>query len=248
LRQEGEYLLCRNEGCPARVEGRIRNWIDAVGALEWGDKLVHTLVAKRIVREPVDLYRLTVDDIAALDRHGKKSAEKALGELRARLPLRLPTFLAALGIEGFSTQTARLLVSAGFAELPRLLAATPKELAEIPGLGEIKARLVTDGLESRRAEIARLVEAGLGPVSGEAAGRLDGKSFCMTGKQSRPRNELERLIEDNGGRVLSGVTKDLDFLIIDDLASTSSKATKARKYGTKLIGEDDLVAMIEGRS
>jgi len=244
LRQEGEYLLCREDACAARVEGRIRNWIDAVGALEWGDKLVHTLVEKGLVREPVDLYRLTVDDIAALERHGKKSAENALAQLRARLPLRLPTFLAALGIEGFSTQTARLLVSAGYKDLDLLLAATVASLAAIAGLGEIKARMIVEGLAARAPEISRLRDAGLGPVTAEAAGPLDGKSFCMTGKQRRPRKELEVLIEQHGGRVLNGVTKDLDFLIIDDPGSTSSKAEKARKYGTKLIDEDAFLALL----
>ena len=244
LRPEGEYLLCREDSCPARVEGRIRNWIDAVGALEWGDKLVHTLVGQGLVREPFDLYKLTVDDLASLDRHGKKSAANALGQLRSRLPLRLPTFLAALGIEGFSTQTARLLVSAGYNDLERLLSATAAELALIDGLGDIKARMVVEGLAARASEIERLREAGLGPLASEAVGPLDGKSFCMTGTQRRPRRELEVLIEEHGGRMMTGVTKELDYLIIDDLASTSSKAVKARKYGTRLIGEEDLNAMI----
>lgn len=246
LKHEGEYLLCREDACPARVEGRIRNWIDAVGALEWGDKLVATLVERDLVREPLDLYRLTVDDIAALDRHGRKSADNALSQLKSRLPLRLPTFLAALGIEGFSTQTARLLVGAGWNDLDRLRSATVKELAAVAGLGEIKARGIVEGLDARAAEIARLVAEGLGPVQGDSAGPLDGKSFCMTGKQSRPRKELEALIEDHGGRVMSGVTKDLDYLIIDDLASSSSKAVKARKYGTKLIGEQELFDLLGG--
>ncbi len=244
LRQEGEYLLCREDSCAARVEGRIRTWVDAVGALEWGDKLVHALVANGLVREPADLYRLTVDDLVKLERQGKKSAENALKQLRSRLPLRLPTFLAALGIEGFSTQTARLLVSAGYHDLGRLLAADATALAAIGGLGELKARRIVDGLLARGPELERLREANLGPVASEVAGPLDGKSFCMTGKQRRPRKELDALIEDNGGRLLSGVTKELDYLIIDDPDSTSSKAEKARKYGTRLIREEDLLAML----
>jgi DNA ligase (NAD+) len=244
LRQEGEYLLCRSDECPARVEGRIHNWIDAVGALEWGDKLIHTLVAKGMVREPVDLYRLSIDDIASLDRHGQKSADNALTQLRSRVPLKLPTFLAALGIEGFSTQTARLLVSSGYNDIDRLLAADELQLAAVAGLGEIKARNIVLGLRARAAEIERLRAAGIGPVPLEQAGALEGKSFCITGQQSRPRKAIAQLIEQHGGRVLSGVTKDLDFLIIDDLASTSTKAVKARKYGTKLIGEAELMAML----
>ncbi len=245
LTLEGEYLMCRNAVCPALVEGRIHNWIDAIGALEWGDKLVATVVEKGLVKEPLDLYRLSVDDIANLERHGQKSAENALGQLTSRLPLKLETFLAALGIEGFSTQTARLVVMAGLDHIDDLLAASEEELAAIKGLGELKAKAIVAGLEARRDEIARLRAFGIEPVSVADAGPLGGKSFCITGTHSRPRKELVQLIEDAGGRVVSSVTKELHYLIIADPSSTSSKATKARRYGTELIDEATLLSMIE---
>jgi DNA ligase (NAD+) len=243
---EGEYLLCRNATCPALVEGRIHNWIDAIGALEWGDKLVEQVVEEGLVREPLDLYRLTVKDIAELERRGEKSAQKCLAELQARLPLTLPVFLAALGIEGFAIQTARLLASAGYTTIDAVLAATEDDLARVPGLGAIKARSIVRGLASRRDEIARLRAFGLEPVPPERAGVLAGKTFAFTGGATRPRGELTRLVEDAGGRVLGGVTKELQYLVIADPTSTSSKAEKARKLGTKLITEDELVAMAEG--
>jgi len=243
---EGEYLMCRNAECPALVEGRIHNWIDAVGALEWGDKLVATVVEKGLVTEPLDLYKLKVDDIASLERHGKKSAENALGQLQSRLPLKLETFLAALGIEGFSTQTARLLVQAGFDHIDAVLEASEEELAAVKGLGELKAKAIRSGLDARREEIARLRDFGLEPVSVEDAGPLANKSFCITGTHSRPRKELVQMIEGAGGRVSSTVTKELDYLVIADPSSTSSKANKARRYGTELIDEATLVGMIEG--
>lgn len=243
---EGEYLMCRNAACPALVEGRIHNWIDAIGALEWGDKLVATVVEKGLVKEPLDLYRLNVEDIANLDRHGEKSAQNALGQLTSRLPLKLETFLAALGIEGFSTQTARLVVQAGFDQIDDVLAAGVEELAAVKGLGELKAKAIVTGLDARRDEIARLRAFGIEPVSVADAGPLGGKSFCITGSHSRPRKELVQLIEDAGGRVVSSVTKELHFLIIADPSSTSSKATKARRYGTELIDEATLLSMIEG--
>jgi len=246
LEVDGEYLLCRNDDCPARVEGRIHNWIDAVGALEWGDKLIATLVAKEMVREPLDLYRLKVDDIAGLERHGMKSAQNALDQLRRKLPLTLDTFLTALGIEKFSTQTARLIVNAGYDDLDKLFAATVEELAAIKGLGDIKAQNIVEGLARRREEIDRLREGGIQPVVGEAAGPLAGKTFAITGTHDRPRKELVALIEDHGGRVLSGVTKELDYLVIADPRSTSSKAQKARRYETTLIDADGLAALVEG--
>ncbi len=244
LQIEGEYLMCRNPQCSALIEGRIHNWIDAIGALEWGDKLIATLVAKGAVQEPLDLYRLTVSDIARLERHGEKSAQNALEQLHARLPLQLPVFLAALGIEGFSTQTARLVVSAGFDTIEAVLSASEPELAAIGGLGDIKARQVVGGLQVREAEIARLRAGGIEPVAVDDAGPLAGKTFCITGSHSRPRKQLAQLIEEAGGRVQSGVSKDLHYLLIADPASTSSKAVKARRYGTQLIAEDDLVALV----
>jgi DNA ligase (NAD+) len=248
LEREGEYLMCRNAACSALIEGRIHNWIDAIGVLEWGDKLIATLVEKRLVREPLDLYRLSVDTIASLDRHGRKSAQNALDQLHARLPLRLETFLSALGIEGFSTQTARLLVQAGFHDIDAVMAAREDELAAIVGLGAIKARNIVQGLASRAPEIARLRAGGLEPVSQAPAGPLAGKSFCITGSHSRPRKELVQLIEGAGGRVSSSASKELDYLLIADPDSTSSKAKKARSLGTALIDEAALLRLIGGEA
>jgi DNA ligase (NAD+) len=244
---EGEYLLCRNSACTALIEGRIQNWIDAIGALEWGDKLIEQIVAAKLVREPLDLYKLKVKDIADLDRRGEKSATKCLEQLKSRLPLALPTFLAALGIEGFAIQTARLLVSAGYTRIEKVLGATEDELAAIPGLGSIKAANIVRGLRARGDEIQRLLDGGIEPVAPEAEGPLAGLTFCFTGAASRSRGELTHLVESNGGRVLNAVTKELNYLVIADVASTSSKAVKARKYGTKLITEDDLDKLIAER-
>ncbi len=245
LRVDGEYLLCTNRSCEALLQGRIKNWIKAVGALEWGDKLVATLVDKEMVREPLDLYKLTVADIASLERHGEKSASNALEELHRRRPLRLETFLAALGIPGFAARTASLVVRAGYDDLDRLLTATVEELAAIDGLGEIKAQNIVDGLAARAEEIERLRAWGLSPVAGRSAGTLGGKSFCITGSLTRPRKELEVMIADAGGQMSTSVTKDLDYLVIADPGSRSSKAEKARRYGTTLIDEETLLRMIE---
>ncbi len=165
-------------------------------------------------------------------------------QIRSRLPLTLPVFLSGLGIEGFAIQTARLLVTAGYTTLDKLLAATAEDLAAIPGLGAIKAASIVRGLASRKDEIQRLLDAGVVPVPPEAAGPLAGLSFCFTGSATRPRGELTHEVESRGGRVLGSVTKELTYLVIADVNSTSSKAEKARKLGTKLIDEDQMMALI----
>jgi DNA ligase (NAD+) len=241
---EGEYLVCRNTSCTAIVEGRIKTWVGAIGAMEWGEKLVEQLVEAKLVREPVDLYKLTWEQIAGLDRRGEKSAKKCLQELHSRLPLTLPVFIAALGMDNFALQTAKLLVSAGYKTIDAMLGANEADLAAINGLGPIKAASIVRGLSARRDEIQRLRDGGIEPVTPDEQGPLAGISFCFTGSSSRPRNELTQLVESKGGRVLASVTKELNYLVIADPASTSSKAVKARKYGTKLITEEELDQLI----
>jgi DNA ligase (NAD+) len=247
LSVEGEYLVCRNTTCRAVVEGRIQNWVGAVGALEWGDKLIEQLVEARLVGEPADLYKLTWQQIAALDRRGEKSAKKSLGELTSRLPLTLPVFIAALGMDNFALQTARLLVAAGYDTIDKLLAAREADLASITGLGPIKAASIVRGLASRKDEIQRLLAAGIVPVTPQEAGPLSGLTFCFTGTSTRPRAELTELVESRGGRVLAAVTKELQYLVIADPSSTSSKAVKAKKLGTKLITEEQLMELIAAK-
>ncbi len=244
---EGEYLVCRNTACRAIIEGRIQNWVGTIGALEWGDKLVEQLVEAKLVKEPADLYKLTWGQIAALDRRGEKSAKKCLQELHSRLPLTLPVFIAALGMDNFALQTARLLISAGYDTIEKLLAAKQDELAAISGLGSIKAASIVKGLASRKDEIQRLLDAGIVPVTPKEEGPLAGLTFCFTGTSTKPRAELTALVEGKGGKVLASVTKELHYLVIADPASTSSKAVKARKLGTKLITEEGLDELIAER-
>lgn len=244
LDKSGEYLVCRNISCQALVEGRIENWIDALGVLEWGDKLITQLVDAKLVKEPADLYKLQAKDIANLERRGMIIGQKVIDNLRAQLPLSLPKFLAALGIENFGLQTAKAIVSAGFDSLDKVQAAKESEIAAIPGVGPAKGKAVIEGLKKRKAEIGRLVAAGITPVAKSASGPLAGKSFCFTGALSKPRKEYEQLVEDKGGTLLNGVTKELNYLIMADPLSGSSKAQKAAKYGTQCIDEAAFMAIV----
>ncbi len=246
LEKTGEFLACRNTGCQALIEGRIENWIAATGALEWGDKLIQQLVEAKLVAEPADLYKLKPEQIAKLERRGMVIAKKVLDNLNAQLPLSLPKFLCALGIENFGLQTAKAIVAAGFDSIEKVQKATVDEIAAIPNVGPAKGKAVVDGLKARKAEIGRLLAAGVVPVNKAAAGPLAGKTFCFTGALGRPRKELEKLVEERGGTLLSGVTKELNYLVMADPSSGSSKAQKARQYGTECLDEAQFMAMVEG--
>ena len=245
LEKIGEYLACRNKKCQALIEGRIENWIDACGVLEWGDKLINQLVEAKLVTEPADLYKLKPEQIAKLERRGMVIGKKVIDNLRAQLPLTLPTFLAALGIEGFGLQTAKAIVAAGFDTLDKVQKASADQLAGIPGVGSSKGKAAFDGIKERKAEIARLVALGIEPITKTKAGPLLGKTFCFTGSLSKPRKEFEQLVEDNGGTLLAGVTKELNYLVMADPNSGSSKSQKARQYGTLCIDEAGFYALLK---
>ncbi len=245
LLRRGEYLVCTNQDCRNIIEGRIQRWVGTQDILEWGDKLVAQLVEAKLVREPADLYRLKVDDIAKLERRGAVIAKKVLDNLHARLPLTLPVFLASLGIDDFALETAKLIVSAGYDTLSKVQAATADELERLKGMGASKARSVVSGLAQRAEEIQRLLAVGVVPVAPMAGGGLSGKSFCFTGSLPLPRKDYEDLVEKHGGTLLSGVTKELGYLVMADPGSASSKAEKARKYGTQCIDAAAFMALVD---
>jgi DNA ligase (NAD+) len=240
----GEFISCRNDECRAVVEGRIKNWVEAQDVHDFGEHIIGELVRSKLVTHPSDLYTLQVEDVAKLDRMGTVSAKKILANLRAKLPLNLPLFLASLGIEHFALVTAKLIVRNGYDTLEKVRAVTEDELTKIPGLGPSKAKVVVEGLLARSDEIDRLLAVGVVPVAPSAGGALSGMSFCFTGALSKPRKEYEAMVEQHGGTLLSGVTKELNYLIMADPNSGSSKAEKARKYGTKCIDEAEFLAVV----
>ena len=246
LTRRGEYLVCTNLACRALVEGRIHRWVGVQDIHEWGDKLIAQLVDAKLVSEPSDLYKLKPEDIAKLERRGMVIGKKVIDNLRAKLPLSLPMFLASLGIDEFALETAKLIVSSGFDTLEKVQAATADDFAKLRGMGPTRAKAVAEGLRARKDEIERLLAVGVVPVAPNAGGGLAGKTFCFTGALSRPRKEYEDMVEQHGGQVLSGVTKELAFLIMADPSSGSSKAEKARKYGTKCIDEKAFLEIIAG--
>ena len=133
----------------------------------------------------------------------------------------------------------------GYDTLEKVQAATAEELAALKGMGAIKAKNVVTGLAARAEEIERLLAADVVPVAPSAGGGLGGKTFCFTGTLPRPRKEYEGLVEKHGGTVLSGVTKDLHYLVRSDPSSASTKAEKARKYGTQCIDADAFMALVD---
>ncbi len=241
---QGENLVCTNTlSCPAQVIGRIKNWISELNVLEWGDTLIQRLVESGKVKTVADLYRLSVNDLASIDRMGKKSAQKCYDLLWASKDVPLEVFLGALSIPMIGQSTIKLIMSSGHDTLDVFYTLDSSDFEKVAGVGPIKAKSLADGIKSNQPLIKDILSAGV-QIKERVIGVLTNKSICFTGAMVNKRPVLEKMASDAGADVKSSVSKGLSFLVISDTNSTSSKAVAARKLGTTLISEDDFLKII----
>lgn len=246
LEMQGENLTCvSTDTCPAQLVGRLSNWISSLGILEWGEALLQRLIDTEKVRTVADLYKLSVADLAALERMGAKSAKKCYDSLRSQTTLSLDTFLGSLSIPLVAKATIKMVMDAGYDSLDKILSMSKDDLLKVKGIGEVKAELFSKGLRRNKELISELLEVGIKIESKNMSGKLVGMNIAITGATNIKRDDLVKIIEENGGTFSSNVGKKTSHLIIADPGSQSSKAVKARDAGVKLISEDDFLAMIK---
>ncbi|MEW6420752.1 MAG: NAD-dependent DNA ligase LigA [Deinococcota bacterium] len=241
---------CPNPACPAQQFERLRYFVSR-GAMDVrgiGEKLIEQLLAAGLVHDAADLYQLTAEQLASLERSGEKKAANILAQLEASKTRPLWRLINALGMNHVGERNAQALARA-FGTLDALLAATPESIEAVPGLGVTIAGSVTAALAdpSMQDLIRRLRERGLNPVE-EAAPRGDalaGLSFVLTGTLSRPRDEIKAQLEAAGARVTGSVTKKTSYLVAGEEAG--SKLDRARELGIPVLDEAGLRALLEER-
>jgi DNA ligase (NAD+) len=252
----GAATRCPNRICPEQVKQRIfyfaRRFAMDVDRL--GTSLVDQLVAKGIVKDVADLYSLTPERIAALERMGEKSAQNVFVSIERSKERTLDRLLTGLGIPQIGQVAARQLAEE-VGTLDRMLAFTPEALREhleaIHGFGPKMVDSVATFFADpeQRALMTKLVELGVGrPQPRETVatdGPLVGMSVCVTGVLSRKREDVHSAIRAAGGEVHDSVKKTTTYLVAGDKTG-KSKLEQAKKYGTKVLTEAELYAMIEG--
>lgn len=238
---DGENLMCTNSAdCPAQVVGRIKNWIKELNILEWGDTLIEKLVESKKVTTIADLYKLTVNDLASLDRMGDKSAQKCYDLLWASSEVSLDIFLGALSIPMIGATSIRQIINNGCDTLEKFGQLSAVHFEQVSGVGPTKAKFLADGLKANQQLILDILDNGV-TIKKQIVGPLSGIKIAITGSTKTKRADLEKFVSDNGGEIKSSVGKSCTHLVIADINSTSSKAVAARKLGIKLIDEESLL-------
>jgi DNA ligase (NAD+) len=245
---------CLNHECPAVIRGAIiffasKGGLDIQGI---GARWIEEFVDRGLVKTFAGLFRLRREDLLGLERMGEKLADNFLAGLEhARLHSTLPRLIAALGIRHVGEQTAKAL-AARYRSMDALMEAGYDGLQTVQDIGPEVAEAICQYFDTpgNKALLADLKAVGLWPVMPEAeqapasGGPLSGKALLFTGALSMPRAEAEGIAERAGARVVSGVSRNLDYLVAGD--SPGSKLRKAEALGIAIIDEQAFLALASG--
>ncbi|MBE6899220.1 MAG: NAD-dependent DNA ligase LigA [Ruminococcaceae bacterium] len=250
VREADEAVLrCPNPDCPAQL---LRNLIhfasrDAMDIDGMGPAILTALVENGFIKSQPDIYEISAQDIASIERMGTRSANNLIAAIEKSKSAGLSRVLYALGIRNIGQKTADILAEK-YGDINNLMAADFEDLCSIEGFGEVMAKSLVDyfSLEQSKNLIARLLEYGV-DMTAEIKEKTDifaGLTFVLTGTlPTMTRNEASDIITANGGKVSSSVSKKTSFVLAGEEAG--SKLTKAQSLGIKIINENEFLEMVK---
>ena len=250
ISDDKQHAYCTNANCPAQLRERLihfasRGGMDIEGL---GEKVAQQLISTGLVESLSDLFHLTKEELIELERFADKSAENLLGEIEKNKETTLPHLLYALGIPQVGEHLARVL-SANFSGLEELTEASEERLREIDEIGPEVAGSIRSFFEQKGNEelIEELFSSGLkitNPLKEEEDRTLEGLTFVFTGSLDRwTRGEVEKLVEEKGGRSTSSVSGRTDYVVAGPGAG--SKLEEAEEKGIPVLDEEEFLTLLQ---
>ena len=244
---------CPNDtGCPPQIKGRIEHFISrrAMNIMSLGPETVDEYYRRKIIRNIADLYDIEVQQING-DGSRTTSAQKVVNGIQQSKNVPFERVVFALGIRFIGETTARLLAR-HFKSMDALMAATPEELQEVEGVGEVMASSIVAYFANpqNREIVERLRGYGLqfalsAEQTAAQSNRLAGQSIVISGVfQHHSRDEYKLIIEQNGGKNVGSISGKTSFILAGDNMGPS-KLEKAKKLGIRIVSEDEFLAMLQ---
>ncbi len=245
---DGAAIRCTGAECPAQL---LRNMIhfasrDAMDIDGVGPAVMQQLIESGLVSNPADLYDLRAEQLAKLDRMGKKSAQNAVDAIEKSKENDLWRLIFALGIRQVGSKAAKILAT-HFGSMDALRRATAEELTEIDDVGAVTADYITHWMQTDQAAdlLAHLAAAGVNMVCRQELvdRRFEGMTFVLTGALTRfTREEAGEMIELRGGKAASSVSKKTTYVVAGENAG--SKLKKAQELGISVLSEEKFLALL----
>ena len=249
LVQKGPLLFCENHtGCKEQIVDKLSHFAtrEAFNIEGLSEKTIEAFYDKLNVRKISDVFLIKKSQLLSLDNFKDKKAENILNSIEKSKDIDFYRFLFALGIGEVGVKTAKDLAKR-FGSFENLKNATFEEVLKIEDIGEIIAQNIVEYFsdEENLKEIQKLFELGvkIREIKASGGNKLGGKIFVLTGALSKPRSEFEKIIEDNGGKTSSSVSKNTDYCLAGEDAG--SKLDKAKKLSVKVISEDDFFDLLK---
>ena len=248
--EDGAFNRCTGAECPAQLHRNLTHFAsrDAMDIDGMGPAVMRQLIDRGLVKTPADLYFLTADQLADLERMGKKSAQNAVDAIAASKTRGLERLLFALGIRQVGQKAGKIL-AARFGSFDALAPAGEEELTAIDDVGGVTAAYIREWIASPQSQhlIGRLKEAGVSMEAAQqsAGEQFRGMTFVLTGALEKfTRDEAAALIEARGGKASGSVSKKTTYVVAGENAG--SKLRKANELGIPVLTEDEFAAMLEG--
>ena len=253
VRKEGEANhYCPNElGCAPQIKGKIEHFISrkAMDIDGMGPETIELFYDAQLVKTIADLYTLTFDDIIKLERIADKTANNILQGLEQSKQRPFERVLFAIGVRYVGETVAKKLAR-HFLSIDNIIKASLEELIAVEEIGDKIAQSVIEYFANERKKeiVYRLKDYGLQfemEVNENATNKLEGQTFVISGVFEKiSRNDLKKLIEENGGKNTSSISSKTDYLVAGKNMGPS-KLEKAERLGVKMISEDEFLDMIK---
>jgi DNA ligase (NAD+) len=243
-------LVCKNELCAGKIKDEILNYIQKIGIDDLSSKRLEEMIKLGFVKDITSLYELSRDQLMSMDKVKDKLADKLLGSIAKSKNADLITFLAALGVSGGAYNKCEKVVTNGFNTIDKVMAMKYSDLELIESFAEKSATDFVNSIRSKKSMIVKLRDYGFKftlKIASVIESSITGKKFCITGTLTLKRSELQKMVKSNGGIVQSGVNKDTNYLITNDVESSSSKFKKAKDLGVPIIPESVFFELLEER-
>ena len=226
---------------------------DALNIDGLSEATLEKFIAKGFVHSFADIFRLNrfEKEITEMDGFGEKSFQNLMASLEQARNTTLPRYLYAIGITGIGVANAKMLCKAFQYDFEKIKSATMEELSEVDGIGEVLAEgIISYFTDEKKAQNALELLEELQiekPEQNEEEQIFAGMTFVITGNvyHYANRNEVKDVIEQKGGKVAGSVSSKTNYLINNDVTSTSGKNKKAKELGIPIISEEEFISMLE---